>query len=101
MQKSVEERLAHLEKLAQHDDERWKHLEGDLKGFEMVIDSIGAPICGSFPALLPTIISNLRVYEEGARTYNAHQATISRVRVAREFFEGRLDKSKRGPKRKA
>lgn len=93
MSTDFEKRLRELEKRARIDDVRWAMLDGSMKGAHLVLQSLGAPLAAISPAVLRTIIQNLRNYEEAAKTMNEHTETISQLRSAREFFEGRLPKT--------
>jgi hypothetical protein len=92
----IEKRLKALEKRARVDDERWQKLDGHMKGFSLIIDAIGAPICEATPSVLPAIIANLQNFENHARVQNKHDATIRQLRHARVFFEARVVKGGKG-----
>ena len=88
-----ETRLKILEKRSRTDTERWNSIAGDIKGIVCIIDAMGAAIGADNKLLLRTIISNLKIFENGARLQNEHEMTMKRVRYQREFFERRLAKA--------
>lgn len=89
----VEKRIAALEKKSRNDAERIQALFGDTKALSLVVDSLGAAVCADNKPLLRTIIKNLKLFEDDARSLNEHDLTIARLRSSRKFFESRLEKA--------
>lgn len=74
------------------DIERWHAMSGEIKAFSSIITAIVAPMCVGKPDRLRTIIGNLKVCEEVARSQNEHGQMIRRIRFERRTFEDRLKK---------
>jgi hypothetical protein len=86
----IERRLKTLEKQALIDAERRQTLLGHIKGVTHVVDCLGTAIAADNKPLLRAIIANLKTCEDAAQSLNEHEATVKRLRVAREFFAERL-----------
>ena len=91
---TIEQRLSHLEKLALHDDERWKTVAADLRALSFLIDAIVLAASAANSSVAADYLKSLSSFEADAKMLNAPTAMISRVRKAREFLEEKARKAK-------
>jgi hypothetical protein len=83
----IEQRLNALEKRARIDDERWQSLNAQQNAIPIIWRMVLRPVCAANPALLATIILNLKTCEKEFRRKNEHTALIREFRRTRSSFE--------------